>query len=148
DFLHLMTSQRKWFRNPLDACLRTQFRMGIDEILDFLGWCSGADFCRHIKREKIAGCDEPFYGREVDVIGIEKIWFVPPPSRYRRIHHQPAIRWLRTDDLMFSVRLIPNRSELDAKPRGLLKRLELCTRTMGKTITNTERKFGTEFHQF
>jgi hypothetical protein len=110
------------------------------EALD-VGWVRGlADPIGDVDGIKIARFDETVDRREIDVVGIDKIWPLPDECGYCAIHGFANAGGLGSDDRMFPVRFVPNGNNIDPTFGRKRARPQLGLRLVRKTIAHAQRK--------
>ncbi len=118
--------------------LADQFRMAREERLHGRIGSRLSDRLRHVQRVKIAGGQEAVHGAQADVIGVHVVGLLPAEFGDRRIGRGAHAIGLRSDDVMLSIRLVPDGDDFDAALRGEHAGAELRNGLVRKAISHTE----------
>ena len=146
--LHVLTCDFKRGLDALNSDRADEFRVPLDKGLDLLSWCGRADVIGDVDGVEVAVGKVAFDGIEVDMIGVEKVFGAPAEVGDGGIRCSACALWLGAHDKVLPVRLVPDRSDLDALLGQFLKGAELSLGLVGKAISDTEGVFVDGFHWF
>jgi hypothetical protein len=100
-----------------------------------------ADGIRDVDGEKIGTRNEAIHRFQPDVIGIDVIGLGPSQLSHGTVGGTSNTGGLRADYIVFPIRFIPDRNDIDAVFRGQQTGLELRFGLMRESISHTQRVF-------